>query len=383
MRQRITRRSKVLLGLAIAMGITGALAQPPSGTARPAAARPQADRPTDAPLAITPAEQRELKEALPRYLRSLEAGMRSSKFPRDRALSTQVMQFDAPFYMPAMGTDPTRGELLRNAAEAAPRDHLVQWIWANASAGASGCTHANPCPDRGRALAKLEPDNGAAWIPAVAFAFQDHDEGGTDEALARMAAAKGYDDKAHELEEAWDEIIRRYPPPKLPSTIPGIEQPKPGDSDPGFVKTLVAMQGASVGLSTMSMAESCEREAMCRADPRRGASCAKAARLLLDQGDSYMTKAAGAGILESSAFATAEDRMRIRDLTWQVVQYRQLMRSARDDPATALRLSEDSRSEGEVARMLEQLSRAHVPLTPPAGWNPPVDPESPFKGCDK
>ena len=237
-----------------------------------------------------------------------------------------------------------------------------------------------PVPGPGGALAKLEPDNGAAWIPAVGYGYYDHDQVRTDEALAHMASAKAYDDKSRDLVEAWDEIVRRYPPPKLPSTIPGVEQSKPGTSDPGFVKFLASQHGLFDNFSPFYMEQSCTREALCRADPRRGTYCAKAARLLLDQGPSIIVKSRGMDMLESSAFVTAEDRARIRALRWQMEQFGQVVR---DDPATALRLWGNGRSGGEWAGVLEHLARTRVPLTPAAGWNPPVKTKPAFDGCGK
>ncbi len=319
------------------------------------------------------------------YLRSLETALRASASARDQALSTQLLQFDEPPYMPSMGDDPVRGERLRKAAEAAPLDHLVQWIWANAPDGASGCSAAKPCPGRGRALAALEPENGAAWIPAVARADDAHDVAATDDALAHMAAATQYDDKVRDLTQAWEDIVRRFPEPAASAIIPRLASGKSAlaTRDQEFLKSLVGMQGGSVLFSTIAVVKSCSTEGRCAADPRRSTYCAKAGRLVLDHGTTQGAVMMGAYALQSSGFATANDRERIRTAYWQIMQYTQLEHALEHNAAAARRFEPDTASDTEIGAMHEQLRRANVSLTPPAGWTYPEDPMRPVADCPR
>lgn len=368
--RKVATRSKILLVLAFAITARVAFARPAQTSVLPATGQRSADHHASAQPELMPAEQQAFQEGFSKFIRTLELALRASKSPRDRAFSTLLPQFDTSRPI-SVQDNLASGNLLRAAAKAAPQDVLVQWIWANAQDQASGCTHADPCPGRARALAVLEPDNGAAWIPAIAQAYWVHDMSAYDEALERMAAAKGYDEKSHELKAAWDEIARRYPQIKMRVGNPEVEPP-PGDAGQGFLGFLVSMQGNPITSSIDILAMSCDLAA-CSADGRRKIWCAKAARLLLDHGDSTMSRMIGFQMLESSDHVSADDRERVRTFQWQLTQYMQLIHTTAGNGGAAT----------DFDGIIQQLRRAGRVLEPPAGWKPHSSPITDSEGCQR
>jgi hypothetical protein len=263
--------------------------------------------------------------------------------------------------------DAARGALLRKAAEAAPTDRLVQWIWAIAPVELSGCTAASPCRNRGSALAKLEPDNGAAWVPAVADAARFHDASRTDDALVHMAAATRYDEAFRDAKSAWLDAFRRFP---MPPELLRLPDGKTGDA------TLAAESGAMSQLNYAippfdDLVQACQRGRQGEVPAARFASCASAGRLMLDQSTTIPGRMVGATLLEMSGALTAEDRERVRAAQWQLEQHMRLAPHGEGD-MTLMREQMDRlvASDNEVAAMQEDLRRAHVALTPPSGWQP-------------
>jgi hypothetical protein len=314
---------------------------------------------------MTP-EQRANLAAVARYQNGFEESLRASASPRDWALSATVMHSDEQSDGPSPA-DASRGALLRKAAEAAPTDPLVQWLWAIAPAEISGCTAASPCMNRGNALAKLEPDNGAAWVPAVADAVRFHDAQRTDDALAHMAAATRYDEVFRDSKSAWLDAFRRFPmPPELLRSPDG----KSGDA------TLAAESGA-MSQVTYALApyeefiQACQRGGRAEVPAARLANCAGAGRLMLDQSTTITARMVGASLLQISGALTAEDRARVRAAQWQIEQH--VLLAPKGGPDLARMREEMDRlvaNDSEVAAMQEDLRSAHVSLTPPAGWQP-------------
>lgn len=314
---------------------------------------------------MTPEQQANLA-AVARYQRGLEESLRASPSPRDWALSATVMHSDERSDGP-LPSDASRGALLRKAAEAAPGDRLVQWLWAIAPAEISGCNAASPCVNRGNALAKLEPDNAAAWVPAVADAVRFHDAQRTDDALAHMAAAMRYDEAFRDAKSAWLDAFRRFPmPPEL------LRSPDGKSGDATLAAESAAMSQLTYALAPYEdLVQACQRGGHPEVPPARLANCAGAGRLMLDQSTTITARMVGASLLEMSGALTAEDRARVRAAQWQIEQHVRL--APKGEPDLARMREEMDRlvaSDSEVAAMQEDLRSAHVPLTPPAGWQP-------------
>jgi hypothetical protein len=353
-----------LLSIAVSAGVAAQQSPAPQGAPYQQDEGRNGDQnPQEQPM--TP-EQRANVAAVARYQHGMEESLRASASPRDWALSATVMHSDEQSDGPSTA-DAARGALLRKAAEAAPTDRLVQWIWAIAPVELSGCTAARPCLNRGSALAKLEPDNGATWVPAVADAVRFHDAARTDDALAHMAAATRYDEAFHDAKNAWLDAFRRFP---MPPELLRLPDGKTGDA------TLAAESAAMSQLNYAippfdELVQACRRGRRPQVPAAHLANCASAGRLMLDQSTTIPARMVGGTILEMSGALTAEDRERVRAAQWQLEQHMRLAPHGEADMAQMReQLDRLVASDNEVAAMQEDLRRAHVALTPPAGWQP-------------
>ncbi|MBS0462888.1 MAG: hypothetical protein JSS41_10520 [Proteobacteria bacterium] len=298
-------------------------------------------------------------------MRELVRTLRDSASPRDRALASQLL----PVIPAADGSEPaaseqsTSGKLLRAAAQAAPNDALVQALWVKAMPQLSGCDAKDPCPQRADALARLQPDNAVAWIPAVDAAYQRKDAAGVDAALAKMANARGYDDFLGQALKAWMDIYTRYPLP-VPTSDPAAA---------GFssrATALVAAMGMAAATAIPSfdtVVKSCHRQMNPDATPSRFHSCAQIGRTLLVHGDSLLGRMIGRALLRVSGQATPADIEPARNAQWQQENWMRL--GANADPARLDAAAADwAKADNEMAVLQIQFQRAGIPLTPPAGW---------------
>jgi hypothetical protein len=266
--------------------------------------------------------------------------------------------------------DAARGALLRKAAQAAPDDRLVQWTWAIAPEAVSGCTAASPCHDRGSALAKLDPDNGAAWVPVVADAIRFHIDTRIDDALEHLAASTRYDEGFHDAMGAWLDAFRRYP---IPAEL--LRTPNGGTGDATLAAGTYALaQAENAAAPYEELIQACQGNARAgaanTANPR-SANCARAGRLMIDRSTTIVGRLAGESLLRAAGPPSPEDRERMRTVAWQLEQHMKLVGNANGtDPRARERMDLLVSSESEVAAMQEELRRANVSLTPPAGWQP-------------
>ena len=271
--------------------------------------------------------------------------------------------------------------LLRRAAQMAPRDPLVQRIWARASTAASGCQSDDSCVGRAEAEARLEPDNAAAWEPVVAAAMRNHDLPNAERALARMAIATRYDDHFGEAALAFRAIYRQFPAPEAPpglrasaETNPWMEFPTTAESH----QERYAKDAAEFFLAGMVEDEEandqplglCTKEALRTASRQRAMDCAGIGRLLMRNGDSV-----GLFYIADTGFDTEEDRERARMLDWQI--WMEDEAGSRPGNSFALRLGhwfsdlEETGNAHEADR--RALTRRGIPLKPTAGWTPDPD----------
>lgn len=298
-------------------------------------------------------------------MRELVRTLRDSASPRDRALASQLL----PVIPAADGSEPASaeqaasGKLLRAAAQAAPNDALVQALWVNAMPQLSGCDVKDPCPQRADALARLQPDNAVAWIPAVDAAYQRKDAAGVDAALAKMANARGYDDFLGQALKAWMDIYTRYPLP-VPTSDPAAAGFSPRAT------ALVAAMGMAAATTLPpfeGVAKSCHRDLNPDAPASRFRDCAQIGRTLLAQGDSVLGRMIGRALLRVSGQATPADIESARIAQWQQENWMRL--GANADPARLDVAAGDwAKADNEMAVLQIQFQRAGIPLTPPAGW---------------
>jgi hypothetical protein len=325
-----------------------------------------------ASTAPTPQTQ-DLDEAFRQYSRRLSVALDNSNSPRDWALQARNVWLDAD----AAEVSRAGGhvDMLRKAAQAAPNDRLVQWLWANAEPARSGCDAAHPCPERAAALARLEPDNAAAWIPVLDEAARVGDVAGVDAALARMAAATRHDDLFVETALAWEALYRRYPLPEdMARHAAGEATPASTRSAAGAAPALAIIaaiaRAAAMPLSAQAI-RACDRDKNPQAPVARFENCGRIGRLMLGTGNTVIARRFGAAYLRRSRTTAAADLAAERVLEWRLRQSLSLARQFESDPAEMQRYFADLASTGsEVAAQELYLQRAGIALTPPADWQP-------------
>jgi hypothetical protein len=283
---------------------------------------------------------------------------------------------------PTPAESAARGASLRKAAEAAPNDALVQWFWANAEATDSGCSANDPCPHRADALARLQPDNGSAWMPVLDAAWTANDVPAAESALAQMAHATRFDEPFGVTLKAWMEVYRRYP---MPDAVVVAGSPE-ATQDVGSRNFASAMAFASaVAMPAYdSLMRACSRDMHPEASPERFRDCASIGRLMLTHATTLLGSRIGRGVLRVSGQATAADRADARVADWQFEQHLALVRDESDGVEKAA-MTDWLQTGDELQVIRRRLQRAGIPAMPPANWQPrsregrPIDPlgESP------
>jgi hypothetical protein len=312
----------------------------------------------------SPADSGRVESLAMEYSYPREVALLASHSPRDRALAVRMIVLDGP----ERGRMPAHGTILRKAAEAASRDRVVQWIWATGSDEDGGCDAENPCPNRSMALAKLEPENGAAWIPVVTDAARNGNEVGVDDALARLAKASKYDEIYHDTLDAWTEALRRFPttaPYKL-----NVDRNIDVGGDERLWTDRQAWYKAKSGSNRLydELIQSCDHNT--RRPPltaMRIELCAKAGRLMLSKATTLKARIVGNHLLEISGTITARDRELAREAEWLKTPHQQL--DIKPESAKWRELIDlYQNSDGEIKALEEFLRRHGVPLNPPAEW---------------
>lgn len=354
-----------LVSFVLAVALAGA----PTGATAKVAAAAHADA-DDAIFVEDAASQRHAME----FTRRLA----DSAAPRDWALAAQIwIEGNTD-----VATQAARhGVLLRKAAEAAPDDRLVQALWAAAPEQGSGCEQRKPCPERAMAFARLEPDNGAAWMPVLEQAWRAKDSRAVDAALARMAVASRYDDLFVEATVAWVDAYRRFPLPvallrkwKLDLADPSlVASPESASVLLGFARS------AAMAAGSMGAMRACDVEQNPGASEARFADCARVGRLMRDAGTTMMGRQLGMAFLRVSGSVTPADEAANRIAAWKVQQFIGQSRSL-SDPRTVLAYYADLKATGNELRAQELLlGRAGIAIEPPAGWTRPALPGLPSK----
>ncbi|MEO8742592.1 MAG: hypothetical protein ABI365_05300 [Lysobacteraceae bacterium] len=297
----------------------------------------------------------------------LELGqsLRNSASPRDWALASQIF-VESGDEAASAAKWRARGALLRKAAEAAPKDAYVQWLWANAMPAMVGCDAHAPCPERAAALAKLEPDNGAAWVPIINAAMAANNMHDADAALAHAVAATRYDERWSTSWKAWRDVYRRYP---LPATHDQSD-PFAADAEMSADGMAFSMAGATGVPAYAPLVRGCTRARYPQATAAHFEDCGKLGRIMLKQGITMLAQSIGAGILQVSATANADDRAAARSVEWRQHQY--ATHALPFDQPSEIRayVADLERTGNEVEAQQLQLRRAGLSLTPPADWKP-------------
>jgi len=312
------------------------------------------------------------------YEVTLAHALAVSPIPRDRMLSAEF--YYPAFDVPVAFDGSTGGAMRRAAAQAAPRDFLLQWVWSISNPRASGCDALRPCPERVGAAARVQSDNAAAWLPVLDATEDLHDEKAAEDALVHMAGGDRYEEPLGQLVKAWLDVFRRFPPP------PTINMRDMQFSDAGLFAFNAATSATDM-ITTPSyngLFHACSRSTGPLAAPQHFAECASIARLML-RANTITARWEGRTLLILSGEATEADRASVRSFLWQIEQLQRLADQAdkrfHDNGAAQeqLLMSDWAVSDNEIEMLHRRMSRVHVSFDPPAGWEPkrdgkPIDP---------
>lgn len=293
---------------------------------------------------------------------SLDAAMRSGTRPLDWALAATASP--KPSRTIGAATPDFDGDLFR-AAQAAPNDALVQWLVAN---------HADTSTPEGAAaraasvdaLTRIEPDNGASWMEALADARRHGDASAEDDALRRMAESRRFDDHFAGVLHAWLDVYDRHPiPPGLSADVYGT----------GFVAAM-ARAAATALPGYEDIVHACKPPATEGATFERTAPCTAIGHTMLHRGTTLVARSIGFVVLRNLDAATEDDRTAKRNTDWYIAHPLEgkgySMNPAEANPRDALAYESDwRRMDDEIEVVKAALQRAGLPTEAPDGWTSP------------
>jgi len=296
--------------------------------------------------------------ALQAYREGLSAALEHSDQPRDWALASLLL--DAP--VADRARNQKRSALLDKAVRAAPADRIVLAIWANTPFAAGNCVRRAGCLDGARVLARLEPENGAAWLPVVQHAARRNDARAVDAAIHQLAQASRYNEHIGQALAAWRDVFRRYPGPKGELTAAGSSASEDTLDLSAYEAEATAMPPAA------PLIDACSRRLHPSASPIRFRDCGTAARLMMGRSQTLDGRLAGVAVLRASHEGTGADIERVRTVTWQAEQYARLKpewsNAALKQNHQAMIESTDS----EMQVIDYELTIGGRALTPPPNW---------------
>ncbi|WP_371279707.1 hypothetical protein [Dokdonella sp.] len=250
----------------------------------------------------------------------------------------------------------SRQALLDRAAQAAPDDPFVQWFAALYTAPAT--TLSEPA----KAVLRLEPDNGAAWMFVLQAASEAKDENGVTEALAHLGAAAAFDEHYADFTLAWMEAFRAHPRPAQPE----LDREQALAEEP-----LIMAMARSTALALpafSSLISACSDKSVDLLAGRRDA-CIAAARLMAGQSTAIISRGMGNALLRRSGAPQAATAM--RDFEYINSRYALLSSTLECDPVEFDAFEADwmeTRNEIQVAERA-LLRDGHL-LQPPPDWQP-------------
>jgi hypothetical protein len=302
-------------------------------------------------------EDEAMKAGEQAWIGVLDAAARTGSV-RDRALVASV-----PAGWPESdGKRLLRGRALREAARTAPADEVVQWLWATASEGESGCDAHDPCPERRTSLARIAPDNAFAWTPAFQGLRHPGDEAAARELLHRMAAARYYAEPYVPLIDAWRDLLRRYPLPESAIQRNAAGLPAGMRSREGVDAVTAIAYAAAVALPPGPF-RFCDGAREPAPKDEVLADCRKVATMML-AAPTMSQRSIGSTMLWRAGGDIDHEAIHRQALWWQSTFH-----GMEDSPGEFARYLEDLHTtQSEVAALELALQRAGKPLTPPADW---------------
>jgi hypothetical protein len=248
-------------------------------------------------------------------------------------------------------------DLLAEAARRAPDDILVQWLAALYSAPDEQLSAA------GRALLRLEPENGASWLFPLQAASKANDADGVTEALRQIGTAERFDIHYADLALAWATILRNHPQPTRQGPTTGFsleEQPLIQGVSHAVAFAIPAFQ---------PLIRACKASEAPLASARR-ATCLAAGTLIVKHHAEQISSAIGISLLRNINAPGFQDAMRTSLYLSQMYSF--AFEPLKTDPIAYQRFQADwqeTRSETTVIERM--LTRAGLPLAPPVDWVAP------------
>lgn len=302
-------------------------------------------------------EDEAMKAGQQAWIGVLEAAARSGS-ARDRALVASV-----PAGWPESDAQRLqRGRALRDAARAAPSDEVVQWLWAAASEGESGCDARDPCPERRTSLARIAPDNAFAWTPGFHGLRSSGDETEVRELLHRMAGARYYAEPYVPLIDAWRDLLRRYPLPEsaLRRNTAGLPAGMRTREGADAVTAIAFAAAVAIAPGPYRFCDGA-REPAPPDDVL--ADCRKVAALML-RAPTMSQRSIGSAVMWRAGGDIDREAMQRQSQWWQSV-----FDGMEDSSSEFSRYIEDLHTtQSEIAALELALQRAGRPLIPPADW---------------
>lgn len=248
----------------------------------------------------------------------------------------------------------TDAERLRHDAALASDDALVQWLAATHLGSADDMAGAREAAAR---LTRLEPDNGATWMLALAL-----DRRGIDAAAFAQATANAsrFDDHSGDISRAWLDAWDRLAPPDASAD----------DSGSTYAAALTTAGIASQpGIVYLSRA--------CRqSEPKSGnlrAGCARSGSLMLQHGTSDISRFLGAVVLQTldGPPSTTEPDYAMSEADRAASRVSRWYRFGIPGDVSPDQRARELRTWLDWATIAQhRLASAGLPSEPPADWKP-------------
>jgi hypothetical protein len=311
------------------------------------------------PKEAAPEARTAVESAGEAYWNSFQSQMRESPSPRERAMLARFNPLDDPAAM---------GRAMHAAAQAAPTDPLVQMLWSSVGERWSGCPASSPCPEQAMAWARVEPENGLAWVNAfVAVESKTMDDKQVDAAIAGIAGKTRYDDHLIDFWLSYRNALAARPMPS--SLVEMLAKDFGGTADLNsarqVVESVAAMSfAAALPLPMQNLMHACDPARHPQAPVARFENCARIGRGIVQSDSSLMSKMLGSALVRVSGFEDEADRAARRTLEWRQDAANKLL-DQRDYQGYFTDLA-STRSETRAQELL--LSRHGIPLAPPQRW---------------
>lgn len=291
--------------------------------------------------------------------------MRSDPSPRIQVLAGRIW-LDEDTTPSALR--PKRTDVVARAANLAPDDAFVQWMAADTGSYAGSQCGPTQWPETEVAnLVRIEPDNGVAWMYAVAIAQAKGDRAATDDALAHMASARRADDHYADELAAWRTALARYPSQAADDTDPSTMDT--ATPEQATLRDALVTTGYRYSSADSEIESACKPNAATDGTWRRLGWCVDAGLLLATKGNSIVVRKSGLKMLSATG-ATKDDLADLqRQIDWLNANSAHPTQNGEafiDKPANLAADWDGARSEIEATE--HRLARLGKPLEAPTGW---------------